>query len=298
MINFLLIGDKNYNLQLVNSINSLVDNFNLNYSGSTVYVIHKNPNSFKRYLKYINCEKVKIIKFNKEFRVLNNVKKSHLSEVTYYRLYLDKLLDIKEGFLIYFDADLYFMNDINKFLENSIKHMRRNNQILGAVKEDIITELNIEYFQRLQFKDKPYFNAGFIIFNIKICNEIKLFQNLRTRLQEIDFDLKYWDQDILNSVVNGEFYQLDEKINSGVDLTNKNPIKSDALAIHYKGKNKPWDMKYAFDEKSTPYQELHSQNFNTYHLANGLQHPLKLIKLKLSLKSIFKIIKLRVINIL
>jgi lipopolysaccharide biosynthesis glycosyltransferase len=298
MINFLLIGDKNYNLQLVNSINSLVDNFNLNYSGSTVYVIHKNPNSFKRYLKYINCEKVKIIKFNKEFRVLNNVKKSHLSEVTYYRLYLDKLLDIKEGFLIYFDADLYFMNDINKFLENSIKHMRRNNQILGAVKEDIITELNIEYFQRLQFKDKPYFNAGFIIFNIKICNEIKLFQNLRTRLQEIDFDLKYWDQDILNSVVNGEFYQLDEKINSGVDLTNKNPIKGDALAIHYKGKNKPWDMQYAFDEKSIPYQELHSQNFNTYHLANVLRHPLKLVKLKLSLKSIFKIIKLRVINIL
>ena len=107
MINFLLIGDKNYNLQLVNSINSLADNFNLNLSESTIYVIHKNPNSFKRYLKYINYERVEIIKFKKEYKVLNNIKSSHLSEVTYYRLFLDKLLDIKEGFLVYFDADLY-----------------------------------------------------------------------------------------------------------------------------------------------------------------------------------------------
>ena len=298
MINFLLIGDKNYNLQLVNSINSLADNFNLNYSGSTVYVIHKNPKSFKRYLKYINYQKVKIIKFKKEYRVLNNVKKSHLSEVTYYRLYLDKLLNIKEGFLVYFDADLYFMNDINKFLDNSTKHMGTNNQIIGAVKEDIITDLNIKYFQKLQFKDKPYFNAGFIVFNMDICNNTKLFQSLRARLKEINFDLKYWDQDILNSVINGEFYQLDEKINFGVDLTNKKPIQSDALAIHYKGKNKPWDVQYAFDEKSKPYQKLHSHTFNTYHLANILQHPLKLLKLNLSIKAIFKIIKLRVLNIL
>ena len=298
MINFLLIGDKNYNLQLVNSINSLADNFNLNLSESTIYVIHKNPNSFKRYLKYINYERVEIIKFKKEYKVLNNIKSSHLSEVTYYRLFLDKLLDIKEGFLVYFDADLYFMNDVSQFLDSSIKFMDENNQIVGAVKEDIITDLNMEYFQKLQFKDTPYFNAGFIIFNIKVCNKIELFKNLRTRLQEISFDLKYWDQDILNSVINGEFYQLDEKINTGVDLTNKNHINNNALAIHYKGKNKPWDMQYAFDEKSIPYQELHSRNFDTYHLANFLQHPLKLLKLKLPFKSIFKIIKLRVLNIL
>jgi lipopolysaccharide biosynthesis glycosyltransferase len=218
--------------------------------------------------------------------------------VTYYRLFLDKLLDIKEGFLVYFDADLYFMNDVSQFLDSSIKYMDENNQIVGAVKEDIITDLNMEYFQKLQFKDTPYFNAGFIIFNIKVCNKIELFKNLRTRLQEISFDLKYWDQDILNSVINGEFYQLDEKINTGVDLTNKNQINNNALAIHYKGKNKPWDMQYAFDEKSIPYQELHSRNFDTYHLANFLQHPLKLLKLKLPFKSIFKIIKLRVLNIL
>lgn len=140
MINFLLIGDKNYNLQLVNSINSLADNFNLNYSESTIYVIHKNPNSFKRYLKYINYERVEIIKFKKEYKVLNNIKSSHLSEVTYYRLFLDKLLDIKEGFLVYFDADLYFMNDVSQFLDSSIKYMDENNQIVGAVKEDIITD--------------------------------------------------------------------------------------------------------------------------------------------------------------
>ena len=97
MINFLLIGDKNYNLQLVNSINSLVNNFNLLDENSTIYVIHKNPESFKKYLKF---NKIEIVKFENKFKVLNNVKNSHLSEVTYYRLYIDKLINQKKGFLI------------------------------------------------------------------------------------------------------------------------------------------------------------------------------------------------------
>ena len=108
MINFLLIGDKNYNLQLVNSINSLANNFDLTVKDSTIYIIHKNPSSFKKYLKYLKFNKIEIIKFKNEFKVLNNVKNSHLSEVTYYRLYIDKLINLKKGFLIYFDADLYF----------------------------------------------------------------------------------------------------------------------------------------------------------------------------------------------
>ena len=100
MINFLLIGDKNYNLQLVNSINSLVNNFNLLDENSTIYVIHKNPESFKKYLKYVKYKKIEIVAFKKEFRVLNNIAHSHLSEVTYYRLYLDKLIGLKKGFLV------------------------------------------------------------------------------------------------------------------------------------------------------------------------------------------------------
>ena len=85
MINFLLIGDENYNLQLVNSINSLANNFDLSEKNSTIYIIHKNPASFKRYLKYLKFNNIEVVKFENEFKVLNNVKNSHLSVVSYFR---------------------------------------------------------------------------------------------------------------------------------------------------------------------------------------------------------------------
>ena len=213
MINFLLIGDKNYNLQLVNSINSLANNFDLTGKDSTIYIIHKNPSSFKKYLKYLKFNKIEIIKFKNEFKVLNNVKNSHLSEVTYYRLYIDKLINLKKGFLIYFDADLYFLNNSTKYIEESIVELQKTNKTIAAVEEKIITSQNIEYFNKLGFRNEAYFNAGFIIFNLAKCVEENFFEKLRQRLAKVNFELKYWDQDILNSVVNGRFLSLENKIN-------------------------------------------------------------------------------------
>ena len=217
MINFLLIGDKNYNLQLVNSINSLANNFDLTGKDSTIYIIHKNPSSFKKYLKYLKFNKIEIIKFKNEFKVLNNVKNSHLSEVTYYRLYIDKLINLKKGFLIYFDADLYFLNNSTKYIEESIVELQKTNKTIAAVEEKIITSQNIEYFNKLGFRNEAYFNAGFIIFNLAKCVEENFFEKLRQRLAKVNFELKYWDQDILNSVVNGRFLSLENKINYGID---------------------------------------------------------------------------------
>ncbi len=296
MINFLLIADKNYNLQVVNSINSLVDNFNFKEFESTIYIIHKNPSSFSKYQKYLKFKNIKIIKFRKEFKVLNNVKNSHLSEVTYYRLYIDKLLGLKKGFLIYFDADLYFLNNSKQFLEKSIIELSESNSPIAAVEEKIITNQNIEYFDKLEFGSEPYFNAGFIIFNINRCVEEKFFEKLRIRLSEIDFELKYWDQDILNSVVKGKFLKLDNTINFGVDLNGKNNIPQDTLAIHYKGKNKPWNINYIFSKDSRIYQNLHISNFNAYHVTMNRSNILKFIRLDLTIKSKIKIFKIQVLK--
>lgn len=296
MVNFLLIGDKNYNLQLVNSINSLVNNFNLYEKNSTIFIIHKNPKSFIKYLKYIKYQKIEIIKFKKEFKVVNNVKNSHLSEVTYYRLYLDKLIQEKKGYLIYFDADLYFINNCENYLNNAIDELKESNFSIAAVEEKIITKDNIDYFKKLNFESKAYFNAGFIIFNLEKCIDNNLFNNLRIRLSEIDFELKYWDQDILNSVVKGNFLKLSEIINFGVNLNSENNIPKDTLAIHYKGKNKPWNFKFALLEDSKKYQKLNYSNFKSYHITGFGLNITKFIQLKIPIKAKFKIIKIQLLK--
>ena len=296
MINFLLIGDKNYNLQLVNSINSLANNFDLTGKDSTIYIIHKNPSSFKKYLKYLKFNKIEIIKFKNEFKVLNNVKNSHLSEVTYYRLYIDKLINLKKGFLIYFDADLYFLNNSTKYIEESIVELQKTNKTIAAVEEKIITSQNIEYFNKLGFRNEAYFNAGFIIFNLAKCVEENFFEKLRQRLAKVNFELKYWDQDILNSVVNGRFLSLENKINYGIDLNVDNFLPEDVLAIHYKGKNKPWSIKYAFDLDSKLYQNLHQSNFFTYHITDLRSNIFKFLKLNIPIKTKIKILKIQLLK--
>lgn len=293
MINFLLIGDKNYNLQLVNSINSLCDNFDLINQNSTIYIIHKEPSSFKKYMKLLKYKNIKIIKFDKKYRVLNNVRGSHLSEVTYYRLYIDKLLNLKEGYLIYFDADLFFMNNVTNFFINSIEELSKSKNVVAAVNEDIVTDLNIDYFNKLDFTSKPYFNAGLIIFNLHKCFEKNFFNKLRSKLTSIDFELKYWDQDILNVVVNGEFLKMDEIINYGIDLKSNNFVPEGVLAVHYKGKNKPWDIEYAFNNDSKMYQDLHLANFDALHLTNIYKNLQKLKSLKIETGLLLKIIKIQ-----
>ena len=292
MINFLLIADSNYNLQLVNAINSLEENFNLETEGSTIYVIHKNPKSFEKYFKFVNYKKIKIIKFDKKYRVLNNIKNSHLSEVTYYRLYIDKLLGLENGYLVYFDADLFFINNSTEIIQNAVRELKNSNKLIAAVKENIITENNLEYFKKLGIENIPYFNAGLIVFNLNICLQENLFERLRVKLSEIDFKLMYWDQDILNLLLKGEFLQLDYKINLGIDLTSKNKIPEKVFAIHYKGKNKPWDSKYAFRDEAELYQKIHYRSFGTYHLTN-IRSNFKIVLTKIKFFKLLKILKIQ-----
>ena len=84
--------------------------------------------------------------------------------------------------MIYFDADLYFLNNSTKYIEESIVELQKTNKTIAAVEEKIITSQNIEYFNKLGFRNEAYFNAGFIIFNLAKCVEENFFEKLRQRL--------------------------------------------------------------------------------------------------------------------
>ena len=78
----------------------LFDNF---YKNEVLKELFRKNSKLENFHNGLNLDRI-----NEKF--LNNVKNSHLSEVTYYRLYIDKLINLKKGFLIYFDADLYFFD--------------------------------------------------------------------------------------------------------------------------------------------------------------------------------------------
>ena len=97
-------------------------------------------------------------------------------------------------------------------------------------------------------------------------------------------------------MVKGKFLKLDNTINFGVDLNGENNIPQDTLAIHYKGKNKPWNINYIFSKDSRIYQNLHISNFNAYHVTMNRSNILKFIRLDLTIKSKIKIFKIQVLK--
>ena len=96
-INFIYAADENYNKQLLISISSLLEQF----SGiAKIHIIHKNPSSFIQKLQEIDSsdklDQLNIYEFKESKVLFPNIEGTHISEATYYRLFVDK-------YIVYFE---------------------------------------------------------------------------------------------------------------------------------------------------------------------------------------------------
>ena len=112
MFNFLYCCDENYNKQFQTSLFSLLENVS---ESINIYVIYKKGFNRKSITEKINQHKnlnnLSFIEFNSDIAVFPNVKNSHVSEATYYRLFLDQHIKDDLDFLIYLDADIVCIKD-------------------------------------------------------------------------------------------------------------------------------------------------------------------------------------------
>ena len=120
MHNFFYAADKNYNYQLYISILSLLDKVSEKIN---IYVLHKDPDTFlfleEKILKESMLNKLEISKFDDSinFDDYPSLENSHVSEVTYYRFFMDKFLTEEVEFVTYLDADIVCINDPIKELD-------------------------------------------------------------------------------------------------------------------------------------------------------------------------------------
>ena len=126
MITFLYCIDSNYNSQAVTSINSLILNSSQQFK---VIIIHKNPESFLHFKNKLISEEnlvdLKVIKFINPGYELPGLEGAHVSEATYYRLFLTQILDFSIEKLIYLDADVVCVNNPFPLLDKEYSNFRR-----------------------------------------------------------------------------------------------------------------------------------------------------------------------------
>ena len=164
-----------------------------------------------------------------------------------------------------------------------------------------------EPFKRLSMSNNKYFNAGVMIANLNYWKKEKLTYKSLDLIDKIKEKAKFWDQDILNSIIDGEYLSLDKNLNFRTGGKYKKRNKNDIIFIHYSGKSKPWDVGGVFEDLAMEYHYFYKKLTNkTFHVVvknrkNSLRkiyrnletnNEIKIMKLSFYvLKSIIKIIK-------
>ena len=271
MNNFVYCFDKNYNIQGYCSIMSLLKN---SVNKVNIYIVHQDPETFNEFSNNIqshkNLKKLTIYKFKNNDYEFPNLNNKHVSEATYYRLFLDEYLPDNIDTYLYLDADAYFIKRFEDLVYEASTNLRNSEFIVSALNGKV--NLNHE---RLKLKSGRYFNAGVLLVDYKKWLKAGVSFSLLKELQNKENELIFWDQDLLNMYFDGNFLDLNESLNYnsyGDQKASKNVVSNiskNATIVHYSGKHKPWSPKGVVSKESFFYNKIYRELFKEkYHIVN------------------------------
>lgn len=189
-----------------------------------------------------------------EFDFSSYKAREYISEATYYRLLLPKLLPNNINKIIYLDCDIIVETNMKKVWNIDIEDY----SVLAA--DD---ECGVSQCRRLALPIKNrYFNAGVLVLNLKKLRQFDFYHECIKSYKNNEDIITLQDQDILNIVLNKKckFIDLNWNTNSRIYLGNNlkgyniplfecsyskedaNNAKYNPYIIHYTDVVKPWDI--------------------------------------------------------
>lgn len=298
-LNVLYCLDSNYNSQAFTSITSLLENTTKKLN---IYVIHKNRKSFIDNLSegikiHKNLNSIDVYEFNEKDIDFPNLKNAHVSEATYYRFFLQKYLPEHIKNILYLDSDIICISNPTLAIQETFNKLDSSGQIF-ACKTVYFRKKDPDIFKRLNLENTKYFNAGVMFINFELWRRNNIYEQLLNILHNEELYFEFWDQDILNIVVDGNYFEVSNELNHEIKLNSNSrtsAVNTDrSIFLHYSGKHKPWSGRGLFHEKSYFYQyyfNLFSNN-KSYHIT----HIRKLLSLKYLIFSFFNLSFLKIKN--
>ena len=269
-INILLCYDSNYNIQGQVTIYSLLENTN---NKINFHIIHEDPDNYKNISPKIshhkNLESLNLYKFKKRKEVIfPNFDESHMTEATYYRLFLGDYLPENIKNIMYIDPDIICINNYDEIFQTTFEILDKSEFVISARTEHFEKE-NSETAKRLELTNNKYFNAGVTFINYERWVEKKFTENLTNWMNHLGDRVLWFDQDILNSYLNGMYTELPIQLNfTDIDLP-ISEVKKEAIFYHFWGKKKPWTVKGFLHYQESFYQIMHRNLFdNNYHIVH------------------------------
>ena len=268
-LHFLYCFDNNFNKQALTSIKSLLD---VSTEKVNIHIIHQNAQECNSLVKKlegeINLAGINIYQFDKNKIVLPAVK-SHVSEATYYRLFITDFLPKDLKYITYLDADIICVNDPVQAIRETNHELLMDNKILAAL-TDTKRERSNKLFNRLNLKGNNYFNAGVLIIDFEKWLSTNVQDGLFKIIEKNFNEINDYDQEILNIYFDDNFIEINPYLNFqaiGGQPELIKLIKKEAFFLHYLGKNKPWTVIGIIDPISKFYQEAFRKlKYQEYHL--------------------------------
>lgn len=161
----------------------------------------------------------------------------HIQQSTYYRIIAPYLLPVYLKKAIYLDSDIIVKADIDELFDIDI-----GSQIIGAVGE---SPQELQRLLDLGINNEHYFNAGVLVIELAKWKEKKITDKVFKYIEENPNKLIYWDQDALNAVLDGKWYQLEAKWNVQTKFFELETYKERCLnpaIIHFTTDVKPWHI--------------------------------------------------------
>lgn len=242
-----------------------------------INIIHNSKDVYQSIPQYIenhkNLNSINIHFFQNEKYIFPNLDNSHVSEATYFRLFIEDYIDKSLDFLIYLDADVVCIKNPIPYFNSIIQSMIDNDFTVAAMNDPSMPEID-ERSINLGIKSGRYFNAGVMIINYSKWID----QDIKTKSTQIIKEKKekliLWDQDVLNIIFDGKFQNIDQEFNYRMDILNFSDkeissIQNNVYLIHYFGKSKPWTLKGINFGISEYYQsEFRKISKNKYHIVH------------------------------
>ena len=273
-INILYCFDQNYNKQAFSSMISFLDKVSKKIN---IIVIHNQLDLInlipENILSHKNLEEIKIYKFKEVNYFFPNLDNNHISEATYYRIFIENYLDKKTETVVYVDADTICIDDPINIFESLLQGLVNSPFTISARTE--INKSEIENYTSLYendpmlpFKrlglDSLYFNAGVMLIDLSKWRKENLTEKLIHKLNVLKDEIVSWDQDVMNSQINGAYIPLPDSLNCYQTEISKENEES-TFIVHYLGSNKPWFTSGIFNESSKYYHQNYSKHQDKYY---------------------------------
>ena len=193
-----------------------------------------------------------------------SIRKGHVNEYTYTRLFIPALLP-KVDRILYLDCDMVITGDVAALWE-----MNLQGKTLAAVEDLSKFERHEEL---LMPRGAKYFNAGVLLIDAKKWRADNDSERITQRLLQLGGKAAWWDQDGLNSVLYDDWIQIPQQWNiqaHDVFLAQEEGVKNlkkhlTPKIIHFTGTLKPWNYKSSSPFKNEYYTYLAQTDFKRTH---------------------------------